>query len=189
MGRMLRLSRRGALAGGLLFSLSAAPARAERSLLAVDQISFVRGLFQHGVSPDMLSPDLRAALERDARRRLKRLTFDWLTGAKTPGARVALLDVAFARNREGLVIKATLPGDVQGELIIANFVCENQTRTRLFVLAPTPDSWIVVNVVLAPEHGSLLARLDPGADGDTGLNTMVAAPANTSTPRLSPSAH
>jgi hypothetical protein len=181
------LTRRAALLSvGLL---AAGPAlAAERSLYAIDQITFVRRLFEQGVKPEMLAPDLRAALERDARRHFKRVAFDWLTGAKTPGAIVDRLDVVFARNREGQVMKARLPGDIEGELIVASFLCEGLIRTRLFVLQPTPDSWLVVNVVLAPERGALLTRLEPDTDTDTGLNSMVAKGANAALPRsLTPS--
>lgn len=159
---------------------------AERSLYALDQISFVRRLFDGGVKSEMLAPDLRTAVDREARRRFKRLPFDWLTGSKAPGASVDRLDVAFARNREGQVMKALLPGDVEGELIVASFVCDGQVRTRLFVLQPTPDSWLVVDVVLAPEHGALLTRLEPDSEADTGLRSMVAKPVNGRAPHGPP---
>lgn len=181
-GETLFLTRRGVF-GAAILAVAPAAARAERSLYAIDQISFVRSLFDKGVKPEMLAPELRTALERDAHRRFRRVSFDWLTGAKAPGVKVEMLDVAFARNKEGLVMKTTLPGNVEGELIIASFICEDTARARLFVLSPTPQSWLVVNVVMSPEHGALLARLDPDSDTATGLNAMVAKPPNTALPR------
>lgn len=181
------LSRRGVFGAAILAmapTALAGPARAERSLYAIDQISFVRDLFEKGVKPEMLAPDLRGALERDAKRRFKRVGFDWLTGARTAGAPVEMLDVVFARNKDGMVMKAALPDNVEGELIIASFICEDVARARLFILTPTPQSWLVVNVVLSPEHGALLSRLEPDSATATGLGSMVAKPPNSGLPGL-----